>query len=114
MGPILVLTEEVLGSNHNALLFDIIPSNHPTNLPDPVPTGYLTKDKQQQAWVKTFSATLPYKPQAAETHSLDLNGEWMIEGLTTPPCIRMTQPVSYALLGEVSPVGDLEDILNHA
>jgi hypothetical protein len=64
-------------------------------------------------WIKTFSSTLPYEPMVIPVeHTLD--GERMIEGLTDPTCIHMTQPNSYALLGEVGPVGDLEDILDHA
>jgi hypothetical protein len=43
-----------------------------------------------------------------------LDGERMIEGLTDPACVHMTQPNSHILSGEVSPVGDPEDILNHA
>ena len=114
MGPVEILEAEALGSDHVALLFSVLPSDHSSHIPSPSPAGYQAKDEQHQAWIKTFSSTLPYELTAILSDDTRLNGEWMIEGLTDPPCIHMTQLNSHGLLGEVGPVGDPEDILNRA
>ena len=64
IGPVEISEAEALGSDHNAVLFSIIPSDHPSHIPSPGPTGYRADDEQHQAWSKTFAATLPYEPEA--------------------------------------------------
>jgi hypothetical protein len=112
MGPVEISKAESLGSDHAALLFSILPSDHPSHIPNPSPAGYRAKDEQRQAWIKMFSSTLPYETISSDHVNLD--GERMIEGLTDPACVHMTQPNSHALSGEVGPVGDPEDILDCA
>jgi hypothetical protein len=62
IGPVEVSEAEAFGSDHNALLFSIIPSNHPSHIPTPSPKGYHADEEQREAWSKTFTATLPYEP----------------------------------------------------
>ena len=114
MGPVEISEAESLGSNHAALLFSVLPSDHPSHIPNPSPAGYQAEDEQHQAWIKTFSSTLPYEPTATPPDHTNSDGERMIEGLTDPTCVHMTQLNSHALSGEVSPMGDSEDILNRA
>jgi hypothetical protein len=113
MGPVEISVAEALGSDHVALLFSVMPSDHSSHIPNPSPAGYRAEDKQHQVWIKTFSSTLPYKPMTDTLDGTGLDGERMIEGLAGPPCVHMTQPISHALSGEVGPVGDSEDILDH-
>jgi hypothetical protein len=113
VGLVEISEAESLGSDHVALLFSVLPSDHPSHIPNPSPAGYQAEDEQHQAWIKTFSSTLPYEPMATSPDYTNLDRERMIEGLTDPTCIHMTQLNSHALSGEVSPVGDLEDILDH-
>jgi hypothetical protein len=113
VGSVEISKAESLGSDHAALLFSILPSDHPSHVPSPSLAGYRAKDKQRQVWIKTFSSTLPYEPMAIPSDRTNLDGERMIKGLTDPACIHMTQPNSYILSGEVGPAGDSEDILDH-
>jgi hypothetical protein len=64
IGPVEISEAEALGSDHAALLFSVIPSDHPSHLPDPSPAGYRADDEQHQAWSKAFSTNLPYEPDA--------------------------------------------------
>ena len=74
IGPVAVSEAEALGSDHNALTFSVIPSDHPSQLPNPSPTGYCAEDEQRQAWSKTFSASLPYEPDTNAHTSPDIDG----------------------------------------
>jgi hypothetical protein len=112
VGLVEISEAESLGSDHVALLFSVFPSDHPSHIPNPSPAGYRAEDEQHQAWIKTFSSTLPYEPTAIQSDHINPDGERMIEGLTDPACDHMTQPNSHALSGKVSPVGDSEDILD--
>jgi hypothetical protein len=58
IGPVKISEAEALGSDHAALLFSVIPSDHPSYLPDPSPAGYQADDEQRQAWSKAFSTNL--------------------------------------------------------
>ena len=40
VGPVEISEAEALGSDHAALLFSVIPSDHPSHLPNPSPAGY--------------------------------------------------------------------------
>ena len=114
VGPVEISAAEAPGSDRDALLFSVLPPDRSSHFPDRSPAGYRAEDEWRQAWTKTFSATLPYEPMADTPGGTELDGEWMIEGLAGPPCVRMTQPVSHALPGGVGPVGDSEDILDRA
>ena len=72
-GPVEISEAEAFRSDHNAVLFSILPSDHPSHIPSPSPAGYQAEDKQRQAWSKTFGATLPFEPgaNAEEEPSLD-------------------------------------------
>jgi hypothetical protein len=61
ISPIEISEWDALGSDHHAVLFSIIPSDHPSHIPSPGPTGYRAKDEQQHAWSKTFTTALPYE-----------------------------------------------------
>jgi hypothetical protein len=113
VGSVEISKAESLGSDHAALLFSVLPSNHPSHIPSPSLAGYRAEDKQWQAWIKMFSSTLPYEPPAT-TPDVNFDGERMIEGLTDPTCIQMTQLNSHTLSGEVGPVGDSEDVPDRA
>jgi hypothetical protein len=112
VGPVEISEAESLGSDHAALLFSVLPSDHPSHIPSPSPAGYRAEDKQRQAWIKMFSSTLPYD-MILSSHT-NLDRERMIEGLTDPACVHMTQLNSFTLSGEVGPAGDPEDIPNRA
>jgi hypothetical protein len=114
MGPVEISEAESLGSDHVALLFSVLPSDHPSHIPNPSLAGYRAEDKQRQVWIKTFSSTLPYEPMAIPSDHTTLDRERMIKGLTDPACIHMTQLNSHILSGEVGPAGDLEDVLDCA
>jgi hypothetical protein len=47
VGLVAISKAESLGSDHAALLFSILPSDHPSHIPSPSPAGYQAKDKQR-------------------------------------------------------------------
>ena len=73
-GLVEISEAEAFGSDHNTVLFSILPSDHPFHIPSPSPAGYRAEDEQRQVWSKTFGATLPFEPRANAEEEPSLDG----------------------------------------